>query len=171
MVLVILCLALVAPIFAGKFAANGLDKSTTNWGVDVSVTITPDAATCLKNSGISYAVPRGYRSIGEVDTQVCTSLNNAYNAKIEVRDVYLFPCPTCTTKTPLQQMTELVDYLSANCKSVWSGRVWLDIEESQYWLGDFTKNENFYKVRCACVMLHVVPNLHLCRAWWIHAQP
>jgi hypothetical protein len=26
-----------------------------------------------------------------------------------------------------------------------TGRVWLDIEGSQYWTGDYTSNKNFYK--------------------------
>lgn len=44
-------------------------------------------------------------------------------------------------------MNELVSYLKSNCASSWSGRVWLDIEGSQYWLGSSSSNQNWYKVR------------------------
>jgi len=54
--------------------------------------------------------------------------------------------PTCS-KSAATQMSELVTYLDANCKSQWSGRVWLDIEGSQYWLGSTSSNQAWYKVR------------------------
>jgi len=42
-------------------------------------------------------------------------------------------------------MSELVSFINSNCKSAWSGRVWLDIEGSQYWLGNTASNQNWYK--------------------------
>jgi len=33
----------------------------------------------------------------------------------------------------------------SSCSSYWSGRVWLDIEGKKYWLGDYSKNWNWYK--------------------------
>jgi hypothetical protein len=42
-------------------------------------------------------------------------------------------------------MSSLVSYLKANCPSAWSGRIWLDIEGSQYWLGSYTNNKVYYK--------------------------
>ena len=60
------------------------------------------------------------------------------------RDLYLFPCPTCS-KSAATQMSELVNYLNANCKTQWSGRVWLDIEGAQYLLGNTTSNQAWYK--------------------------
>lgn len=61
------------------------------FGVDVSTVLTTSAASCFKSSGASYVVPRGYRSSGSVDTQVCNSLKIAANAGITTRDVYHFP--------------------------------------------------------------------------------
>ena len=119
-------------------------SSTATYGVDVSTTITTSAASCFKSSGISYVVPRGYMSIGAVDTQVCTSLSNAQSAGITTRDVYLFPCPTCS-KSAASQMSELVSYLKSNCASAWSGRVWLDIEGTQYWMSSTSSNQAWYK--------------------------
>jgi hypothetical protein len=61
-------------------------------GVDVSSTITSSAASCFKSAGISFVIPRGYKSSGSVDTAVCGSLKNAHNAGIATRDAYMFPC-------------------------------------------------------------------------------
>lgn len=59
--------------------------------------------------------------------------------------LYLTSGPTCS-KSAATQMSELVSYLNSNCKSQWSGRVWLDIEGSQYWLGSTSSNQAWYKV-------------------------
>ena len=104
--------------------------TSSTYGVDISTTVSSSSASCFVSSSVSYIVPRGYTSLGSVDSAVCTSLNNAHNAGIKTRDVYIFPCPTCS-KSASTQMSELVSYLNSNCKSAWSGRVWLDIEGSQ----------------------------------------
>jgi hypothetical protein len=44
-------------------------------------------------------------------------------------------------------MNSLVSYLKSNCASAWSGRVWLDIEGSQYWMSSTSSNQAWYKVR------------------------
>jgi hypothetical protein len=130
-------------------------SSIATYGVDVSTTITTSAASCFKSSGISYVVPRGYMSIGAVDTQVCTSLSNAQSAGITTRDVYLFPCPTCS-KSAASQMSELASYLKSNCASAWSGRVWLDIEGTQYWTGSTSNNQAWYmQLKDSCSTLGV----------------
>jgi hypothetical protein len=98
--------------------------SSSQYGIDISSTVSSSSASCFVNSGYSFVIPRGYQSTGNVDTQVCTSIINAYNAGVKVRDVYLFPCPTCS-KSASTQMSELVSYLNGHCKSQWSGRVWL----------------------------------------------
>lgn len=55
-------------------------------------------------------------------------------------------------------MSQLVSYLNSNCKSQWSGRVWLDIEGTQYWSSNKSTNQAWYKVKytlytCTCVSL------------------
>lgn len=67
-------------------------SSSGQYGLDISSTMSTSAASCFTSSGYSFAVPRGYQSVGQVDTQVCTSIINAYNAGFKVRDAYLFPC-------------------------------------------------------------------------------
>lgn len=129
-----------------------IDVSGAQYGVDVSTVISSSSASCLVSSGYgSSVVPRGYRSSGAVDTNVCTSLKAAYTAGVKVRDVYLFPCPTCS-KSAATQVSELVSYLNTNCKSQWSGRIWLDIEGSSYWTGNTTNNRTWYQqLKDACV--------------------
>jgi GH25 family lysozyme M1 (1,4-beta-N-acetylmuramidase) len=75
---------------------------------------------------------------------VCTSINNAKTGGISYRDTYLFPDPT-SSKTAGTQMKELVQYLQTNCPNAWSGRIWLDIEGSQYWLGSYSSNKVWYQ--------------------------
>jgi hypothetical protein len=148
-------LFVLCAFFAQAFGKNLRSKSSTQWGVDVSASITPEIATCFKENGISYVVPRGFRSTGAVDTNVCTSLINSFNAGIESRDVYIFPCPTCSTSQE-KQLSDMVNFISSNCKDQWSGRVWLDVEGSQYWLNDYTKNQEYYKVINSLVLLNTV---------------
>jgi GH25 family lysozyme M1 (1,4-beta-N-acetylmuramidase) len=119
--------------------------SSADYGVDISTAQSVSTMSCFKSSGYgSYIIPRGYKSTGAVDSNVCTNLNNAKSAGIAVRDVYMFPCPTCS-KSASTQMSELVSYLKSNCASAWSGRVWLDIEGSQYWTGSTSSNKSWYQ--------------------------
>jgi hypothetical protein len=77
---------------------------------------------------------------------VCTTINHAANSGIKGRDAYLFPCPQCSgSKSAATQVGELVNYLNANCPNHWTGRIWLDIEGSQYWKGNYADNKNFYE--------------------------
>ena len=66
--------------------------TTSYYGVDVSATISTSAASCFHSNSISFVIPRGYRSSGSVDPNVCTSIINAANAGIKTRDTYMFPC-------------------------------------------------------------------------------
>ena len=94
-----------------------MDDTNALYGVDISTTISAASAACfVKNGYGNIVIPRGYQSIGAVDTKVCTSIINAYNAKVKIRDTYLFPCPKCS-KTAATQVNELVSYLNAHCKT------------------------------------------------------
>lgn len=148
MLLLFALIVVIAASFLTASAASPFYNSSTTGslaGVDVSTLTSSSTASCFVSSGISFIIPRGFKSSGTIDSNVCDTLTNSKNAGIPHRDVYLFPCPTCTTKTADDQVMELVNYLNTNCKSSWSGRVWLDIEGSQYWLGDYTKNKAFYQ--------------------------
>jgi hypothetical protein len=62
------------------------------YGIDISQSMSSSTASCMASSGVSFVIPRGYKSTGAVDSSVCTSLNAAAAAGIKTRDVYLFPC-------------------------------------------------------------------------------
>jgi hypothetical protein len=123
--------------------------TSSSYGIDISSTLSASTASCLAGSK-SFVIPRGYKSTGAVDTSVCTSITNAANAGFKTRDTYMFPCPTCSSSAA-SQMSQLTSYLNANCKSQWSGRIWLDIEGSQYWTGSTSNNQAWYKtLKDAC---------------------
>lgn len=108
-------------------------SGSTPYGVDVSALTSTSAWSCMVGNGISFAVVRGYRSSGSIDSNVCSNLKNAQSGGVTHRDTYLFPCPKCGTSGGSQIKT-MVDYVNTNCKSAWSGRVWLDIEGTDYWV-------------------------------------
>lgn len=60
-------------------------------GVDVSQLFSHENYTCMKNSGISFAVVRGYCSFGGIDTHAVQSLRNVQSAGLAT-DIYMFPC-------------------------------------------------------------------------------
>ena len=53
----------------------------------------------------------------------------------------MFPCPQCGSAS--SQVKSLLDYL--NSCSAFSGKIWLDIEGSQYWLGSSSANRAWYQ--------------------------
>jgi len=133
-----------AGIVPDKVFSDNVELTGTQYGLDVSTTISSSSASCFVSSGYTFAVPRGYKSTGAVDTQVCNSIKAAYTAGFKSRDAYLFPCPTCS-KSAATQMSELVSYLNTNCKTQWSGRIWLDIEGTAYWTTSTTTNRSWYQ--------------------------
>lgn len=124
------------------------------YGVDVSSVVSTSSFQCLAGAGITSIVMRAYRSSGSVDTNACTTLNNAKAGGIPHRDAYLFPCPTCGTSAQ-KQISDMVNYLTGTCPSAWSGRLWLDIEGSSYWTGSYSSN----KVSLARPLDSVTPSL------------
>lgn len=67
------------------------------FGLDIADPASVSDINCFISSGYKdFIVPRGFRSTGAVDTNVCTNLKNAKSAGIKYRDVYMFPCPVRT---------------------------------------------------------------------------
>jgi len=65
-------------------------------------------------------------------------------------------------------MGELVSYLNSNCKSQWSGRIWLDVEGSQYWLGSASSNQAWYKQLVdSCSTYGVKCGLYSSQSQWV----
>jgi hypothetical protein len=66
--------------------------TSSQYGIDISSTMSSDAANCMVSNGKSFVIPRGFCSDGTIDSRVCNTLNSAYSAGIKTRDTYLFPC-------------------------------------------------------------------------------
>ena len=85
-----------AGVFVNSTVTDEIIESTaTQYGYDVSAALSSSSASCLNSNGYIFAVPRGYRSTGAVDTAVCNTIKTAKTAGAKVRDVYLFPCKLC----------------------------------------------------------------------------
>jgi hypothetical protein len=67
-------------------------STTSTLGYDIADALSATHASCFDSSGYSFAIPRGFRSTGAVDTNVCPSVTAAYNAGAKVVDTYMFPC-------------------------------------------------------------------------------
>jgi len=109
------------------------------YGVDFTDVLTGTEIECLQASGLSFVIPRGYRSVGVVDTNFVASLITAQTAGMS-GSVYLFPCPTCT-KSAAAQVNELIDAIGK--AGVVPDLIWLDIEGPQYWHKTAAANEKF----------------------------
>ena len=118
--------------------------NAASFGFDISTAMGESTASCMAGYGYDWIAPRAWTSSGNVDTSACTSLNSAKTAGISQRDVYMFPCPTCSASARTQ-VDNMIDYIVNNCNSAWSGMVWLDIEGSQYWLGNTSDNRSWYQ--------------------------
>jgi hypothetical protein len=124
----------------------------------VSQPTSADAFACLKAQNLRYAVVRCYESVGRPDPNCAQTVRNAHAGGMEqvlstlpararrrpaltrVRmqvDAYMFPCPQCGPAAA--QVQSLVNYWEANGVNV--TLLWLDIEGSQYWLGNAGRNQ------------------------------
>lgn len=112
-------------------------------------------------------VPRGFRSNGQLDANVCANLLNAQSGGIPTREVYLFPCPTCSS-TAYNQLSTLVNQLKAYCPTAWTGnRIWLDIEGIEYWTTSYSTNKAFYQSLVdACSSLGISCGIYSSQYQW-----
>lgn len=113
------------------------------YGFDISEPLSVSNAQCMKDLTYDFVSVRAWHSYGAVDTAACGSLKNAKTAGITTRDVYMFPCPTCSASARTQIDT-MINYLTSNCDSAWSGKIWLDIEGTQYWYSSYSTNKSWY---------------------------
>jgi GH25 family lysozyme M1 (1,4-beta-N-acetylmuramidase) len=110
--------------------------SLATLGVDVSTLVSVSGYSCLKSSGYTFAIPRGYQSSGNVDPNVVSNIKNARSGGMVNVDVYLFPCVPCGN--PAGQATALVNAI----KGQNYGMVWIDIE-TYAWSSNQAANQNF----------------------------
>lgn len=126
---------------------NVTNTDTTQTGIDISSPLDSSTAQCLADEGIYFIIPRAYHSSCSVDTGACTSITAAKQAGIKKRDIYMFPSPSCD-KTASEQVSDMLNMMvTQGCSGDWSGRVWLDIEDSNnlYWGTDTKANQAFYE--------------------------
>lgn len=140
---VCILLAIFATIALSVNAA--FNDSAILKGVDVSQPLDANTASCLINQGYgSIAIARAFKSGGSVDTNFCGTISNAVSAGYQNVAVYLFPCTKCGPAA--DQVNTLVSALNG-CSAAQGSlfKIWLDVEGTQYWLGDYSKNQQWYK--------------------------
>jgi hypothetical protein len=163
----ILIAFIVAVLLTGEVFSMNAGNSTSggSYGCDYSTLLSVDIHKCIAQYA-KFVVPRGFRSNGQVDSNVCANLNNAMAAGIAIRDVYFFPCPTCSSSAA-SQVSTMVNYIRSNCGSAWSGRMWLDIEGTEYWTNSYSTNQQWYKSLVdATVSQNIVTGVYTSKYQW-----
>jgi len=89
-------------------------------GVDVSQLFPVSTYQCMKSSGYTFAIIRGYCSYGGPDQNAVQGLKNAKAAGL-LADIYMFPCRGKSAQSQVDQMFAAID------QSLW-GMVWIDVE-------------------------------------------
>ena len=88
---------------------------------------------CLKDKADSkFIVFTAQDKDDHVDPNICESLKFAKDNSIAIRDVKFYPCPNCVDNAS-KQIQRMLDNLNANCPTLWSGRVWLDLNSHGVW--------------------------------------
>jgi hypothetical protein len=87
-------------------AAAIIGVASATKAVDFSTLLTESSFQCMKENGISLALPRAWRSYGAFDSNSLPNIKNAHAAGIEAVDVYAFPCRGASAS---DQMTELIN--------------------------------------------------------------
>lgn len=112
--------------------------SSATTGVDVSQLFAVSAWQCVRNYGYKFAIVRCFCSNGNPDHNCAQSVANAWAAGFEHVDIYMFPCPQCgNARLQVQRLYE-------HSRNIRFGQMWLDIEGSQYWLGNVASNRAFF---------------------------
>ena len=102
-------------------AALCLTSVLATKGVDYSTPQSVSTHQCWKNNGMSFAIPRAYKSYGAFDSNAIQNVANAHAAGIPYVDIYMFPC---RGKSASAQVSELVSGMGG----AQYGMIWLDIE-------------------------------------------
>ena len=95
---------LLALLIGVSLATKGFDLAGTS-----------NAYSCLKADGHQFAIVRGYRSVGAIDTTAAANIEKA-KAQGMYTDVYFFPCSHA--KSAKDQVNEFYNGLSMEHKEV-----------------------------------------------------
>ena len=148
-------------------ASNSGSSSGGLYGIDLWQGTSTSNWQCLSKT-YNYAVVRAFRSNGLYDVHACASLQKAVQGGFSSSnlDVYMFPCPTCSA-SPSQQVQTMITQLN-RCSSSWSGRVWLDIEGSQYWFNNYQQNWNWLRSLVkACLSQATSCGIYSSQSQWV----
>jgi len=116
----------------------------------------------LSKAGYSFGIFRAWHSTGSFDSTACPNIVAAHNNGFTYTDVYMFPCPKCSASAQSQMSNMISGLKSAGCTPTSGqqgksnfGKVWLDIEGTQYW-GSQSANRDFFNgLLTACKSLGV----------------
>jgi GH25 family lysozyme M1 (1,4-beta-N-acetylmuramidase) len=89
-------------------------------GVDVSQPFTAATYQCMKNTGVTFVIVRGYCSFGGLDSHAVAGLTAAKSVGL-ITDIYMFPC---RSKSGTAQVNEMMAGIPNNL----FGMVWIDVE-------------------------------------------
>ncbi|EGC31899.1 hypothetical protein DICPUDRAFT_39207 [Dictyostelium purpureum] len=125
------------------FVALVCNLAYSHIGIDFAFGSNVADLSCFKGKGYSKAIIRCYQSIGQIDPNCKSSIENAKKAGLSV-DVYIFPCYNCGN--PSNQVESTVNYIKSYIDNKSVGTVWLDVEgPGAYWSNDHSANAKFFE--------------------------
>jgi len=92
---------------------------------------------CMKNTGYSFAIFRGYQQIGRVDPNVVNNIKAALAGGISDVGAYVYPCVKCGN--PSNQIIQMANAL----KELNYNTIWIDVERQGWDLNDKAGNRKF----------------------------
>lgn len=114
-----------------------ISYSLARKGVDFSMLLSKNTQECLKDNGYVFAIPRCWRSVGNMDTNCVQNCVNAHAAGMSRVDTYFFPCYSCGNIGG--QVNTFWNNVIANKMDFTT--LWFDIEGS--WSSSYTTNQQF----------------------------
>ena len=111
--------------------------SAAIYGVDYSSWTSVASHQCFINNGFTFAIPRCWCSVGEVDGDCAGSVENAHAAGMSRVDTYFFPCFSCGNIAG--QINAFWDHTIAYSMNF--NRLWFDVEGE--WSYDYGTNQAF----------------------------
>eukprot|EP01089_Gocevia_fonbrunei_P018135 TRINITY_DN6067_c0_g2_i1.p1 TRINITY_DN6067_c0_g2~~TRINITY_DN6067_c0_g2_i1.p1 ORF type:complete len:240 (-),score=52.82 TRINITY_DN6067_c0_g2_i1:81-800(-) len=133
LLLVVLCL--LVPV---AYSAQGIDVSL----VDCDNGISASQWECMRNNGNTFAIIETWMGGYQFATRIAECVSNAWAAKFEHVDVYVFICPNCQGNNPIAgAITEIVHNLKT--QGVNYGMLWFDIEQCNGCWNDAASNFAF----------------------------
>eukprot|EP00826_Nyctotherus_ovalis_P050620 TRINITY_DN622_c0_g1_i10.p1 TRINITY_DN622_c0_g1~~TRINITY_DN622_c0_g1_i10.p1 ORF type:complete len:211 (+),score=31.49 TRINITY_DN622_c0_g1_i10:239-871(+) len=93
--------------------------------------------SCMRRSGFTFAIFRGYCSYGAVDRNIRANIAAAHAGGIGDVGVYIFPCPRCGN--PRNQVIATVNAL----RGLAYNTIWIDVERYAWNLNNKGYNRNF----------------------------